>query len=96
MVGSKESANTSLIAGNGYPNDLVHTINAASAITNWSATAYEWSLLSALARAQYSYKGKYMLSAAIRADGSSRFGKTIVGGHSLLYLPDGMSVKKTL
>ncbi|RHJ51632.1 TonB-dependent receptor [Bacteroides sp. AM10-21B] len=71
----KESANTSLIAGNGYPNDLVHTINAASAITNWSATAYEWSLLSALARAQYSYKGKYMLSAAIRADGSSRFGK---------------------
>ena len=41
----KESANTSLIAGNGYPNDLVHTINAASAITNWSATAYEWSFL---------------------------------------------------
>lgn len=71
----KESVNTSLIAGNGYPNDLVHTVNAASAITNWSATAYEWSLLSALARAQYSYKGKYMFSAAIRADGSSRFGK---------------------
>ncbi len=71
----KESVNTSLITGNGYPNDLVHTINAASAITNWSAKAYEWSLLSALARAQYSYKGKYMFSAAIRADGSSRFGK---------------------
>lgn len=71
----KESVNTSLIEGNGYPNDLVHTINAASAITKWSATAYEWSLLSALARAQYSYKGKYMFSAAIRADGSSRFGK---------------------
>lgn len=71
----KESVNTSLIAGNGYPNDLVHTVNAASAITKWSATAYEWSLLSALARAQYSYKGKYMFSAAIRADGSSRFGK---------------------
>ncbi|WP_308756896.1 TonB-dependent receptor [uncultured Bacteroides sp.] len=71
----KESVNTSLIAGNGYPNDLVHTINAASAITSWSATAYEWSLLSALARAQYSYKGRYMFSAAIRADGSSRFGK---------------------
>lgn len=71
----KESVNTSLIEGNGYPNDLVHTINAASAITKWSATAYEWALLSALARAQYSYKGKYMFSAAIRADGSSRFGK---------------------
>lgn len=70
----KESVNTSLIAGNGYPNDLVHTINAASEVTDWSATAYEWSLLSALARVQYSYKGKYLLSAAIRADGSSRFG----------------------
>lgn len=71
----KESVNTSLIAGNGYPNDLVHTMNAASNITDWSATAYEWSLLSALARAQYSYRGKYMVSAALRADGSSRFGK---------------------
>ena len=71
----KESVNTSLLAGNGYPNDLVHTMNAASAITNWSATAYEWSLLSALARVQYSYKGKYLLSAAARMDGSSRFGK---------------------
>ena len=70
----KESVNTSLLAGNGYPNDLVHTMNAASAITKWSATAYEWSLLSALARVQYSYKGKYLLSAA-RMDGSSRFGK---------------------
>ena len=71
----KESVNTSLLAGNGYPNDLVHTMNAASAITSWSATAYEWSLLSALARVQYSYKGKYLLSAAARMDGSSRFGK---------------------
>lgn len=71
----KESVNTSLMAGNGFPNDLVHTMNAASNITSWSATAYEWSLLSALARAQYSYQGKYMVSAAIRADGSSRFGK---------------------
>ena len=71
----KESVNTSLLAGNGYPNDLVHTMNAASAITSWNATAYEWSLLSALARVQYSYKGKYLLSAAARMDGSSRFGK---------------------
>lgn len=71
----KESVNTSLIAGTGYPNDLVHTVNAATSVTDWDATAYEWSLLSALARVQYSYKGKYMLSGALRADGSSRFGQ---------------------
>lgn len=71
----RESVNTSLIKGTGYPNDLVHTINAATSITDWSSTAYEWSLLSALARVQYSYKGKYMLSGAMRADASSRFGQ---------------------
>lgn len=71
----KESVNTSLIAGTGYPNDLVHTVNAATSVTDWDATTYEWSLLSALARVQYSYKGKYMLSGALRADGSSRFGQ---------------------
>lgn len=71
----KESVNTLLIAGTGYPNDLVHTVNAATSVTDWDATAYEWSLLSALARVQYSYKGKYMLSGALRADGSSRFGQ---------------------
>lgn len=71
----KESVNSSLISGTGYPNDLVHTVNAATSITDWDATAYEWSLLSALARVQYSYKGKYMLSGALRADASSRFGQ---------------------
>ncbi|WP_178989554.1 SusC/RagA family TonB-linked outer membrane protein [Winogradskyella schleiferi] len=34
----------------------------------------EWSLYSLLARAQYDYSGKYLLSASIRADASSRFG----------------------
>ena len=71
----KESVNASLIEGTGYPNDLVHTVNAATSITDWNATAYEWSLLSALARIQYSFKGKYMFSGALRVDGSSRFGK---------------------
>lgn len=71
----RESVNSSLITGTGYPNDLVHTINAATSITDWDASVYEWSLLSALARVQYSYKGKYMLSGALRADASSRFGQ---------------------
>ncbi|MFO7657927.1 MAG: TonB-dependent receptor [Bacteroidales bacterium] len=34
----------------------------------------EWSLLSYLARLNYNYKGKYLFTAAIRRDGSSRFG----------------------
>ncbi len=34
----------------------------------------EWSLVSFLSRLNYNYKRKYLLTAAIRADGSSRFG----------------------
>ena len=34
----------------------------------------EWSLRSYISRLNYNYKGKYLLTAAIRSDGSSRFG----------------------
>jgi len=34
----------------------------------------EWSLRSYITRLNYNYKGKYLLTAAIRGDGSSRFG----------------------
>lgn len=37
-------------------------------------TAYDWSMLSGLMRANYSYQDRYLLTASIRADGSSRFG----------------------
>ncbi len=35
----------------------------------------QWSLLSFMARANYSYDNKYLLTATVRRDGSSRFGK---------------------
>ncbi|WP_018473380.1 SusC/RagA family TonB-linked outer membrane protein [Echinicola pacifica] len=35
----------------------------------------EWSLVSFLSRLTYSYKGRYLLTAAVRTDGSSRFGE---------------------
>jgi len=40
-----------------------------------SGIATEWALLSYFAQAGYSYKSRYVLSAAVRRDGSSRFGK---------------------
>jgi TonB-linked SusC/RagA family outer membrane protein len=70
----KENIDNSRITATGFPNDLVETLNASTIATNWDTTRQQWALLSALARAQYNYKGKYMLSAAIRSDGSSRFG----------------------
>lgn len=55
-------------------NDLLETIPNSSTATSYDSTKDAWTLLSALVRAQYSYADKYMFSAAIRADGSSRFG----------------------
>ena len=39
-----------------------------------TSTSYKWALFSYLARANYSFKGRYLLTASMRADGSSRFG----------------------
>ncbi len=56
-----------------FPNDMVKTLNAGK-VTSGTTSATEWSLLSYLARATYSYKDKYLAAATIRADGCSRFG----------------------
>lgn len=70
----KERSTSSAISATGYPTDIVQTLNGATSITGFTSAIQEWSLLSALSRVQYSYKGRYLLSGAIRRDGSSRFG----------------------
>ena len=51
-----------------------YNLAQASSTTYTSASAYtEWSMLSYAARLNYSYAGKYMATATIRWDGSSRF-----------------------
>lgn len=60
---------------NSFNNDKVKTLN--NAIINPSATtssASEWGLISYFARVNYGYKGKYLVEASFRRDGSSRFG----------------------
>ncbi|QIP13627.1 TonB-dependent receptor [Spirosoma aureum] len=61
------------VTSGSFPNDLVETLNAG-VVTSGSSTATEWSMISYLARAQYNYQNKYFFTAAIRRDGSSRFG----------------------
>jgi len=60
-------------AGKGYISDQITTVSGGI-VTDGNSRASEFSLASGLARVQYNYSGKYLLSAAIRADGSSRFG----------------------
>jgi TonB-linked SusC/RagA family outer membrane protein len=60
-----------------FSDDRIHTIQSAANVdrTQTRDDIQEWSLLSYLARVNYSFKGKYLLSLALRRDGSSRFGE---------------------
>src|SRR5699024_8801438 len=57
----------------GYRNSNVKTLNAAVG-TRSSTDATKNLMLSYFGRVQYAYDGKYLLSASLRRDGSSRFG----------------------
>lgn len=57
----------------GYRNSNVKTLNAAVG-TRSSTDATKNLMLSYFGRVQYAYDGKYLLSASMRRDGSSRFG----------------------
>ncbi len=56
-----------------FPNDLVTTLNAGQ-ISTGGTTISEWALRSYIGRVNYSYRSKYLLTATVRRDGSSRFG----------------------
>lgn len=61
------------LSGSNFPDDLVSWIDAA-AVKNGGNNTTEWSLLSMYGRLNYNFRGKYLLSASLRRDGSSRFG----------------------
>ncbi|WP_158797212.1 TonB-dependent receptor [Pedobacter sp. L105] len=70
----KERSNSISLFADNYPDDLVKTINAASIISSYGEDIQKWSLISYLARLNYSFKDKYLVTATVRTDGSSRFG----------------------
>lgn len=61
------------VFANGFITNNIPTLNAGT-VTQGNSHASEWALASGLARVQYNYLGKYMLTGAIRTDGASRFG----------------------
>src|SRR5690606_36930402 len=70
----KETTKNNRVEATDFPNDMIHTI-AGGKVVNGTSGIQEWALNSYLSRVQYNYKSKYMLTGAVRADGSSRFGK---------------------
>lgn len=69
----KERTDYTRVTGTGFADDNIQNIAGASAYTA-SASIGIWTLESYLARLQYDFDSKYLFSAAIRRDGSSRFG----------------------
>ena len=68
------------VVGTGFPNDDMLSFNLASALILDSPSAngttsfyYTEAIMSYISRLTYAYKGKYLFSASLRADGSSKF-----------------------
>ncbi len=65
----------SQIIGTNYPTDEIESINYANQIDASNTYTYQVAeaLVSYLGRINYAYKDRYLLSASLRTDGSSRF-----------------------
>lgn len=57
-----------------FPDDLVQNINGGT-VTSGSEAIAKSNITSVFARGNYAYRGKYLLTATVRRDGSSRFGE---------------------
>jgi TonB-dependent starch-binding outer membrane protein SusC len=71
---SKTTYNQSYQSGQGFPSYAVRQLSAATTLQQNQTFAQAQSLLSYFAKVNYSYASKYLLSASVRRDGSSRLG----------------------
>ena len=64
----------SWINGSHYRSDLIQTLNAANKISwdNTGTGASQWGIMSFFGRVAYNFDSKYLLTANLRADGSSK------------------------
>lgn len=69
----QENSASASVTGSSIADNNITNIGGASAFVA-TAERYTWTQISYLARAQYAFKNKYLLTATIRRDGSSRFG----------------------
>lgn len=75
FTAEKNSFKDEKATGQDYPNDNITSLNTALVINKDSSynKIYREGLLSYLGRVNYSYGNKYLLSASLRYDGSSKF-----------------------
>ncbi|GGG33822.1 SusC/RagA family TonB-linked outer membrane protein [Hymenobacter glacieicola] len=59
---------------NAYPYNTLQALSSGSGTYSASSGEFGWSLVSYMARVNYSFADKYLFTGTVRADGSSRFG----------------------
>ena len=69
----KNSVNTGNATGSDFPDDLVEYVSAANQLSGGAGMA-AFTIESFLSRVNYSYKDKYLFTAAFNREASSRFG----------------------
>ncbi len=67
--------NTNDVQGQQFPSDAYKQVGSAAQISAGSSTQTGYSFLSYFGRGNYNFRNKYFISASMRADASSRFGK---------------------
>ncbi len=77
-VTSQQTTEQGVLAkATGFQTDLLENLNLQSGNAPGIPESFRtrYAILSGLGRVNYAYKGKYLFTASLRADGSSRFGK---------------------
>src|SRR5690606_15226837 len=69
----KQMSRSSMIDGRGFPTPSMQVVSVASEIFDASGSLGEYALESYFGRGTLSYQDKYMMTATLRADGSSKF-----------------------
>jgi len=70
----KTTRSGTLLNAEAFPDDLIENVNGGTVFQKSRESASETRLLSYLSRINYQYDDRYLVTATIRADGSSRFG----------------------
>ncbi|WP_375444747.1 SusC/RagA family TonB-linked outer membrane protein [uncultured Fibrella sp.] len=73
FTAQRETSDAVMANAVNFPDDLVPNINGGT-VNSGSESIQDYTILSLLGRANYTFNDKYLVTATIRRDGSSRFG----------------------
>jgi TonB-linked SusC/RagA family outer membrane protein len=76
ITAQRTASEFSSVVGQGFPAGSLQKVSSAANIVSATSTGTAFSLLSYIARANYGFRSRYLVTASLRADGSSRFSKT--------------------